>query len=499
MSPRLDRLLRREESLAVQSAILTAARGLGFIFTFAIPLVLVRVFDQSEFGIYKQLFLVAGTAIPILSLGLWASVFYFVPRDEKEGQRFVIQALALLCLTGGLAGFGLIMGADAISRFFESPPLREYLPLLALFVFLATPTELINSLPVADRRPMVAAYTVAGSDLLRAIGIITVALLFRTIEAVVWAAVATLLLRGIWLLVYLRLRRADVSPAVNLTDLKAQLGYSLPFAAAVLFEIGLARLHEYYVAANVSAAEFAIYAIGILQIPLLGFLVQSVVEVVLVRTAAAHRAGAVVEMRRVWKAALERLGVILVAAWAFAEVFATDLIHILFGASYLPSVTIFRVSLVSLILMMLVDRAILRATGDTIYLLKASAAGFLVSLGAVFALGRYDVLLGAVSGYLLGILFARAVGLIRVSRRLEVPCLALLSLPFLRSVGIAVATSSAVAALALTLPHPALRLSVGALLFAACYSAIVFRWELVPRREVRALLTCFIPAYRLDS
>ena len=50
--------------------LLTAGRALAFAVTFATPLVLVRIFDQAEFGIYKQLFVVYATFAAIAQLGM---------------------------------------------------------------------------------------------------------------------------------------------------------------------------------------------------------------------------------------------------------------------------------------------------------------------------------------------------------------------------------------------------------------------------------------------
>lgn len=486
---------RREDSLAVQSIILTIARFAGFSFSFAIPLVLVRVFNQAEFGIYKQLFLIAGTAIPILSLGLWASILYFVPRDEKDGQRYVLQALIILSVTGALAGLALVLSADTISRLFHAPSLRDYLPVLAIFVFLSVPSELIVAVPVADRRPTVAGFSIAGSDIIRASAIVLAALLARTIEAVLWAAVSAMALRAVWLLVYVRLRHDPARQRLR-PDIRGQLGYALPFAAAVLFETGLARFHEYYVAGSVEPAKFAIYAIGVLHIPIIGMLAQSVAEVMIVRAADAYRAGDRRELRRLWHAAVARLGVFLVPCWALAELLAPDLIGLLFGSAYLDSVPIFRIFLMTVPLMIVVDHGILRATGDTPYILKTNVVGFAVSVAGVLLLTRFSTVLGAVSGFILGIVTLKALGLAKVARRLQLGPGQLLPWRGLGRVMLAVAVSTGLAATALVLPHPLLRIGVGGLLFAAAYVVIVLRWELVPRGEIRALLVRFIPAYR---
>ena len=59
--------------------VLAAGRVPGLVVAFAIPLVLARVFDQTEFGTYKQLFLIYATLFGLAQLGMAESLYYFVP------------------------------------------------------------------------------------------------------------------------------------------------------------------------------------------------------------------------------------------------------------------------------------------------------------------------------------------------------------------------------------------------------------------------------------
>jgi O-antigen/teichoic acid export membrane protein len=487
---------RREDSLAVQSLILTAARAAGFIITFAIPLVLVRVFDQDGFGLYKQLFLIVGTAVPILNLGLYASIFYFVPRDGGDGQRYIVQALGLLTLTGALAAMLLIVNAGWLADTFGAPSLREYAPLLGLCVLLATPTEVFASAPVVDRRPVLAAWVMTASDVVRAILIIGAAVVVGTLTSVLWATIISASLRGVWLLWYLRVRAHGPTRPPSRVDLTAQLRYSLPFAGAVVFEIGLSRFHEYFVAANVSAAEFAVYAVGILQLPVLGMLVQSVVEVMLISSAAAYKGGDRASLQRVWHTALQRLAIALVPCWALAEVVAPEMISLLFGPEYAASIPVFRMFTFTVLLWMIVDHGILRATGDTPFLVAANATGFVASVAVVLALAPVSIPLAGIASYLVGMLVMRGLGVWRVSQRL--------GLGFRRSLPwgalapiFAVSIASAMVAWGVRRALPEsdllLRIIIPSAAFALTYGFMAIRFGLVAREEIRALVRRFAP------
>ena len=479
---------RRETSLAVQSITLTAARFVGFVFTFAIPLVLVRVFSQSEFGVYKQVFLVAVTVMQLLQLGMAPSLYYFVPRDEGGGRKYVMQAAILMSLTGALGGLAVLVGAPIIGRLFDTPAFVFYLPLIALYILIATPARLVSTVPTVHRRSAFAGSVLAASDLVRATAVIAAALIGRSLEAVLWAAIGTEVLRAFGLAVYLRLWGGDSSERPSFRSLVPQLRYALPFAVAMLFELGLDSFHQYYVAASVSASDFAIYAVGLLNVPVLGMMVHSVVEVMIIRASTAYRAGDLEELRRLWRTAVERLAVVILPCWALGQVFAADAIGLLFGMAYLPSVPILRVFLSTLLLLLIVDHGILRATGDTGYVLKALMLGFGASVVALLVLTPKSMMLGAIAAYVVGLLVARLVGLVRVAHRLDVRVWSLVPLRSLARIGAATAGASIAATAAFAIEPTIPRLMAGGVLFAAIYGALVYRWELVPRAELRALL-----------
>jgi len=487
---------RREDSLAVQSVVLTAARAAGLIITFAIPLVLVRTFDQTQFGLYKQLFLISGTAIPILNLGLYASLFYFMPREEEDGQRYALQAIWLLTFSGSAAAIALMLGRDALVQLFHAPALRDLVPLLAFYVLLSTPAELFASIPVVDRRSTVAAYVMTVGDVVRAALVIGAAVIFRSLTAVLWASIIVTVLRGIWMLYYIHLRRPANPRPMTRSELADQLKYSLPFALAVLFGIGLVRFHEYYVSVHTTTAQFAVYAVGILELPLLGMLVQTVAEVMQIRASGAFKASDQESLRHLWLTALSRLWVIIFPCWAVTEILGYDLIALLFGTAYLAAVPVFRVSICAVLLWTVVDHGILRATGDTPFLVKANAIGLVASIAGVLLFARYSVMMGGIIGYIIGLAAMRVLGIRQVGRRLSLTWRNVLPWSFLGRLFVVVAVSAlaAVAARALVGRLLVPRLIVSGAVFLLTYVLVALRLELVPRQDLGAVLRRFVPA-----
>src|SRR5206468_8896526 len=102
--------LRPMRSTFLPALVLMAGRGLGLVVSFCVPLVLVRIFDQAEFGTYKQLFLIYGTLFGIAQLGMAESLYYFLPNASREGSRYVMNAWLALAI-GGLLCLGILVAA----------------------------------------------------------------------------------------------------------------------------------------------------------------------------------------------------------------------------------------------------------------------------------------------------------------------------------------------------------------------------------------------------
>ena len=71
-------------SLTSHASLLMFAKTVGFILSTALPMILVRRLDQTEFGLYKQAFLVVATSSNLLSPGFGMSAYYFIPRELRS-------------------------------------------------------------------------------------------------------------------------------------------------------------------------------------------------------------------------------------------------------------------------------------------------------------------------------------------------------------------------------------------------------------------------------
>src|ERR1700677_3049395 len=94
------------ESLTWRVSWLTFAKTVGFAFSIALPLLLVRRLDREQYGLFKQAFLIVTTAMTVLPLGVPMSAFYFLARESTRRRETVLNIVMFHVAVGGLAGGG---------------------------------------------------------------------------------------------------------------------------------------------------------------------------------------------------------------------------------------------------------------------------------------------------------------------------------------------------------------------------------------------------------
>lgn len=407
-----DRL--RRHALSGPALWLVLGRGVGVLATFLVPLALVRVFDQTTFGTYRQLFLIYGTLYGVAQVGVAESLYYFVPRQPADAGRHAANAVGTLAVMGGASAALIILAAPHVAVWLRNPQLVEALWLLGAFLALMLTSAAFEIVLVARTHYKAAAWTYAASDIARAALVVLPAMALWGLRGVLWGAIAFAALRVVAMLwSFSRIVRTSLRPSLGLW--RSQWVYTLPFALAVGVEALQANLHHYVVASQFDPATFAIYAVGCLQIPLVDVLTTSSANVMMVKMGEQgfDRGGGALAL---WHDTTRRLALVVFPLVAFLLVVARDLIVVLFTSQYAASVPIFMLWTCMLVFAVPCADAVLRAGGQTRFLFGLN----LLRLAIVLALIPWFLpafgLPGAVLVMLLSTGIVRAAGVMRIGR-----------------------------------------------------------------------------------
>ena len=481
-------------SLTARAAWLMLARTLAFACSFALPLLLVRRLSREDLGVYRQVFLLVTSAINILPLGFHMSAFYFLPRERERQGQVVLNITLVFALVAAIAALALYFRPTLLVALFGSGELVPLAPLVALLLFLWVGTSHLEYLALANQEVRVATALIIALQVTRAILMLSAALTFGTVRALLWAAIAQGLLQAVALIVYLQVRFKPLARGFDFALLGRQLSYALPLGLAGLLYAMQIDVHNYFVSHSFGAAAFAVYSTGCFNLPLIHILSDSAGAVMIPRVNVLQKENRPREIIELTANMMRKLALVYFALYALLLVSAREFILFLFTAKYLASLPVFVVNLTMILIYLLANATdpIMRAYAEhRFFLLRLRAVLLVVMLAALwFGTAR----LGLVGVITLVVCFnftERAVVLVKAARIVGFHARDLVLLKDVGKLAIAAALAAAATWLVRTLVaglSPFFVLAICGSVFASVYALAVLALRIV-RPEERAALS----------
>ena len=362
--------------LVQRAVMLVYGRAAAFGLSLVIPVVLVRLLAQDEYGSYQQLVLLYATAQAFLLLGVPHSLSYFFPRLGPGGHAQLLrQSLALLAMTGLLA-IALGLGAQLL---LTDHPLQPYLGVLGLYTALMLLVAPLQNLLVVEGRERASALSIVG---------------FVVVDIVVMPA-AVWLWPDVWGILCGITVAATIKVAVSLgyawrrylkydggrPFVRKQLAYGVPVGMLAMVSIINLNIDKYLVGLFFPVGAFAVYYIGALWAPVFSWTTQSVVQVVIPRLSAAHHQGDLAAMQKLRSRMASRMALVYFPLATLMAIIAQPLIELLFTSAYVGAVPVFTIYLLLLFNRPFSSGEVLMAAGRTRFLFRLALAIGLLNLG----------------------------------------------------------------------------------------------------------------------
>lgn len=385
-------------SLSTRTFWLIFSKTLSFAFGVALPLLLVRRLSQMEVGLYKQAFLIVGTATSILPLGFSMSAYYFLPREGENKGAVVLNILLFNLLVGSLAFLTLLFQPGLIQIVFNSPELVKYAPLIGLLILIWVLSVFLETSALANEEVTLSTIFIVGSQVTKTVLLLSAAIGFPSVRALLIAALIQGGLQIIALVFYLRARFGNFWRRFDWQAMRRQLSYALPIGSAALLYVVLTDLHNYFVSYRYDPATFAIYAFGCFSLPLVNIIGESIGPILIPSVSRLQHEGKTREIVLLTASAMRKLAVIYFALYALLLVVGRELVVFLFTEQYLGSWPIFAINLTMLPFLILIPDPILRAYADhRFFLLKVRAISIPVLFAGLWLGTKYFGLVGAIS------------------------------------------------------------------------------------------------------
>ncbi len=352
---------RQPPRLAVQAFWLTASKFVAAALNIALPILLVRLMPQTEYGIFKQAFLFVSTTSSIAMFGVGMSAYYFMPRLPERGGQIALNILVYNFIAGWIPLIAVGLYPRVLHFLFRSDALVPLAVLLGFIVLFTLTASLVQQIPVAMQDVRYSTIFIIGTQFARVILFATAALWFRTVEALLIAALLNQIFSMAVLVWYLDVRFPRFWMHFDWQFFKEQLAYALPYGAVGMLWVIQKDLDNYFVSHSLGPKDFAIYAVGWVDVPLLTLALESVVSVMIVRISSLQKEDRKEDIRHVTATATNQLAAIQFPMFAMLFVGGHDLIVLLYTKTYEASANIFLVSLVLLLIGVFLLDPIVRA------------------------------------------------------------------------------------------------------------------------------------------
>lgn len=332
-------------SLSDRAGFLVVANLIKYAVGFAMPMVLVRILTQNDYGSYQQMILIGNATIGILTLGLPVSVYYFYHHvEEKRIPALIAQTTILLVISGVIATLVIYFGADHFSASMNNPLMAGLMQIYAISMAFTIGSEHCLHFMISQNRYRLAVIFEALETLVRVLTLLAPLWFgYGFIGLIVGIVIYSALRFTVRNLYLLRRNDLDFSSWKRQAFPQEQLKYSIPAVMVSLLGLVGSTFNRAILATSFTPTQYAIYAVGSMEIPLDVIFQSSVANVLRASLPPLARDGNLVEVARILCEAARKLSIIVLPSFIFLLVHSSQFILLLFTSKYEESIHVFRI------------------------------------------------------------------------------------------------------------------------------------------------------------
>lgn len=324
-------------SLIKRGAILAFARLLSQALMMLSPIILVRLLDVIEFGLYRQFTVTTTFLNAIGEFAIAGSVTYFASRSDTEPRKVMTCAALLLLASSAIMVLAVLVAPSLI----VPEEIRAYAPFVAGYVFFYLNLDIVISYWLAIRRADLVMFYTVSMVAVRLVAVSLAALVGKDIGTVLATLVAVEAVKCAGLLIYLVRAKLLSFGAFDTAMLKTQLAFVVPTGTgSVLYKLN-ENISRLTVAAVMGPIQTAIFAIAAYQVPIVSVLKASLSEAIF-PDMVSRGEGAAIRALRLWQKTNVLYFFVVLPCWVLMTYFARDIIVILFTEDYVAATPYFQ-------------------------------------------------------------------------------------------------------------------------------------------------------------
>lgn len=375
-----------------QAALLFISKAVSAALLFAVGPILVRYMDQAEYGTFLQINLITSFLVAIVPWGIPQAISFFVPRIETAKRfSFVTRTLTTLFVLGCFGAAMVWVGRDLLGQWMSNPQLVTLAPYIGGVIIVTILVDTTETVFYAYNRAIVVGIVLPLKAIARLTGVVLPVLFGWGLAGVFEGIIAVGLVESVLLYGYhlLKLREASLVSNAAMAPLSEQLRYALPVGLTMLMTITGSNMDKYVVSSLFSPAQYAVYARGAFDLPLVGILPGMLFDLLLPKFSEYLHKGQTREVLRLMRESIRRTALVFFPVCLLSVVLGDALITLLFTDAYAASAPIFKVFLLGMLFQVANFQIVFRATGNNARYLKVIVLR--IVLGLVLTIGLLNM------------------------------------------------------------------------------------------------------------
>lgn len=391
---------------------------IALVANFLIPVFLTRFLSRSDYGVYTQFFTITTFVSTLFSLGIQSNLYFFIPRSAEDSKhKYINNTLLLLIILGAISSsiFYIFRGV-----FLKDTLLNQYSLLISLSVFFIMPNSIIAPLYTLKNDKKFAIFFPPLEIILRVFLIIGSALVFRNLFAILLSSVIFSCSLFIFSTYYSLYKQGNSKFTIDLSFIRIQLKYAIPFGLAVVLQTILSRIDKIICISYISPQEYAVYSVAFYGIPGIMLIYSALSQVNVINMTSAYKNGDVQSLIRLYNIFITKTLSFSFPIIAIIFLYSKEFITFFFTADYINAVIYFRIYILYFIIAMIGAGTILRSINKTNLSLRAYAYSAIVCVPLSYLLIKSYGTKGAIITAMLGLILPKLIQVYYEMRELKI-------------------------------------------------------------------------------
>lgn len=303
-------------------------------------MIIVRVFSETLYGIFKQTNLIINLSTSIFVLGIPTTISYLYATAKKENKEKLIgNTLLSLSIISLITCFVLLVFRKQIALFLNNEEIVNYVNIISIYVSIMIISSFLENLYISSNSAVLLGKIYIAYVIINFAVISFITVRFKNLDMLLISMAAIELLRTI-IMYFSIVKKEKLKLKLDYKYLMKQIKFALPLGAVSLIQNLNLYVDNLFISNQYTVEEYAAYANAAQDIPLVGIVTVSIAAVVLPRMSKYYQDTKDPEgVLELWGESCEKTAIIMYPLFWIFLFFSSSYIRFIFSDLYVKSST----------------------------------------------------------------------------------------------------------------------------------------------------------------